>query len=290
MTTSEGGAASSGEDELLSRLYQQITEREDELLSRLYQQITERQAARFGAGYDIGAGLDRYRAWLGERAADEHSRPEAIQLQGSMALRAALAGTGVSAAAQDPGGPVVADGITQGSTSTSGGPSAGAEWDAVQAVTVLYITHSRSLVRLAALLVHDVATAEEIVQDCFVATHTAWRRIRDNEKALDYLRQCVVNRSRSALQHRVIVDKDAPKPAPDLPTAEQGALTLLERTAVVAAMRSLPPRQREALVLRYYGDLSEAQIAAAMSISRGAVKVHTARAIATLRAVLEIER
>jgi RNA polymerase sigma-70 factor (sigma-E family) len=165
-----------------------------------------------------------------------------------------------------------------------------AEWDAEQAVTAMYSTHYRSLVRLAALLVRDTATAEEVVQDSFVAMHTAWRRIRDNDKALSYLRQSVVNRSRSVLRHRVVVDRNAPKPAPDMPSAEQGALTLLERTAVVTALRSLPPRQREALVLRYYGDLSEAQIASAMGISRGAVKSHTARAIASLRAVLEMEK
>src|SRR5215471_2281675 len=163
-----------------------------------------------------------------------------------------------------------------------------AEWDAEQAVTAMYSTHYRSLVRLAALLVRDVATAEEVVQDSFIAMHGAWRRLRDNDKALSYLRQSVVNRSRSVMRHRV-VDKNAPKPAPDMPSAEQGALTLLERTAVVSALRSLPPRQREALVLRYYGDLSEAQIATAMGISRGAVKSHTARAIASLRAVLEME-
>jgi RNA polymerase sigma-70 factor (sigma-E family) len=163
------------------------------------------------------------------------------------------------------------------------------EWDAEQAVTAMYSEHYRSLVRLAALLVRDVATAEEVVQDSFIAMHTAWRRIRDNDKALSYLRQSVVNRSRSVLRHRVVVDRNAPKPAPDMPSAEQGALTLLERTAVVSALRSLPPRQREALVLRYYGDLSEAQIATTMGISRGAVKSHTARAIASLRAVLEME-
>ena len=163
-----------------------------------------------------------------------------------------------------------------------------AEWDAEQAVTAMYSTHYRSLVRLAAL-VRDVATAEEVVQDSFIAMHTAWRRIRDNDKALSYLRQSVVNRSRSVLRHRVVVDRNAPKPAPDMPSAEQGALTLLERTAVVSALRSLPPRQREALVLRYYGDLSEAQIATTMGISRGAVKSHTARAIASLRAVREME-
>jgi RNA polymerase sigma-70 factor (sigma-E family) len=164
-----------------------------------------------------------------------------------------------------------------------------AEWDVDRAVTALYSEHYRSLVRLAALLVRDIATAEEVVQDSFVAMHGGWRRLRDNEKALSYLRQSVVNRSRSVLRHRVVVDRNAPKPPPDMPSAEHGAITLLERSAVVAALRTLPPRQREALVLRYYGDLSEAQIAGAMGISKGAVKSHTARAMIALRSVLERE-
>ena len=167
--------------------------------------------------------------------------------------------------------------------------SVSGEWDATRAVTAIYTTHYRSLVRLAVLLVRDVATAEEVVQDSFIAMHTAWRRLRDTEKALSYLRQSVVNRSRSVLRHRMVVDKNAPKPAPDMPSAEQGAISLLERSAVIAALRRLPPRQREALVLKYYADLSEAQIATAMGISRGAVKSHTARGVAALRLVLELE-
>ena len=164
-----------------------------------------------------------------------------------------------------------------------------ASLDANRAVTELYAEHYRSLVRLAWLLVRDTATAEEVVQESFVAMHCGWRRLRDSEKALSYLRQSVVNRSRSVLRHRVVVDRNAPKPAPDMPSAEQGAIARLERSAVVAALRTLPARQREALVLRYYGDLSEAQIASAMGISRGAVKSHTARAMAALRTVLERE-
>jgi RNA polymerase sigma-70 factor (sigma-E family) len=167
--------------------------------------------------------------------------------------------------------------------------SATGEWDSARAVTEIYTTHYRSLVRLAALLVRDVATAEEVVQDSFIAMHGAWRRLRDTEKALSYLRQSVVNRSRSVLRHRMVVDKNAPKPAPDMPSAEQGALSLLERSAVIAALRTLPLRQREALVLKFYADLSEAQIATAMGISRGAVKSHTARGVAALRVVLELE-
>jgi RNA polymerase sigma-70 factor (sigma-E family) len=162
-----------------------------------------------------------------------------------------------------------------------------ADWDADRAVTELYETHYRSLVRLAALLVRDMGTAEEVVQDSFVAMHGGWRRLRDSEKALSYLRQSVVNRSRSVLRHRVVVDRNAPKPPPDMPSAEHGAIALLERAAVISALSTLPARQREALVLRFYGDMSEAQIAQAMQISKGAVKSHTARAMATLRTLLE---
>lgn len=164
-------------------------------------------------------------------------------------------------------------------------PVAGLEAD--RAVTELYHAHYRSLVRLAALLVRDVSTAEEVVQDSFVAMHSGWRRLRDSDKALSYLRQSVVNRSRSVLRHRVVVDRNAPKPPPDMPSAEHGAIALFERSAVISALRTLPPRQREALVLRFYADMSEAQIADAMQISKGAVKSHTARAMQALRMVLE---
>jgi RNA polymerase sigma-70 factor (sigma-E family) len=161
--------------------------------------------------------------------------------------------------------------------------------DADAAITELYGLHYRSLVRLATLLVHDIATAEEVVQDSFVALHAGLHRLRDSEKTLSYLRTAVVNRSRSVLRHRVVVDRNAPKPPPDMPSAEHGALTLIERSSVVAALRSLPERQREVVVLRFYGDLSEAQIAAAMGITRGAVKSHTSRAMSALRSVLERE-
>lgn len=160
-------------------------------------------------------------------------------------------------------------------------------WDADQAVTALYSANYRSLVRLAAMLVRDAGTAEEVVQDAFVAMHGGWRRLRDPDKALSYLRQSVVNRSRSVLRHRAVVEKYAPKGLPDAPSAEAGAIGELERSAVVDALARLPARQREALVLRYYADLSEAEIASAMGISRGAVKSHTARGMTALRNVLE---
>jgi RNA polymerase sigma-70 factor (sigma-E family) len=160
--------------------------------------------------------------------------------------------------------------------------------DADRVVAAIYCEHYRSLVRLATVLLRDLASAEEVVQDSFVAMHGAWLRLRDTDKALCYLRQSVVNRARSVLRHRVVVDKYAPTPPPSHePSAEQGALALLERSAVILALRALPQRQREALVLKFYGDFSEAQIAWAMGISKGAVKSHLARALAALRASME---
>jgi RNA polymerase sigma-70 factor (sigma-E family) len=162
-----------------------------------------------------------------------------------------------------------------------------AAWDASDAVTEIYKAHYNQLVRLAVMLVHDVQTAEEVVQDAFEAMHLAWRRMRDTEKALSYLRQTTVNKSRSVLRHRKVVEMHPPKPAPDEQSAEHAALTLIERSAVTSALRVLPERQREAIVLRYYGDFSEADIAKAMGISKGAVKSHTARAMAALKSILE---
>ena len=161
------------------------------------------------------------------------------------------------------------------------------EWSADLAVIELYSMHYRALVRLAAMLVRDTPTAEEVVQDAFIAMHDGWERLKDAEKALAYMRQAVVNRSRSVLRHRLVVEKNPQKPPPDMPSAEHGAMALLERSAVIAALRDLPERQREAIVLRYYADLSEAEIAATMRISRGAVKSHTSRGMAALRAALE---
>jgi len=228
---------------------------EDELLSRLYRQVAGGQESKFAAGYDTEAGLDRYRAWL-----REHSE---VASEAPVTVGAATSGAFLAA------------------------PTARSEWSAELAVVELYSMHYSALVRLAAMLVRDTPTAEEVVQDAFIAMHDGWERLRDAEKALAYMRQAVVNRSRSVLRHRMVVEKNQQKPSPDMPSAEHGALALLERSAVIAALRGLPERQREVIVLRYYADLSEAEIASAMKISRGAVKSHTSRGMAALRAALE---
>jgi RNA polymerase sigma-70 factor (sigma-E family) len=166
-------------------------------------------------------------------------------------------------------------------------------WTADEALEQLYAVHWRRLVRLSVLLVRDVGTAEEVVQDAFVAVHAHWGRLRDPDSALAYLRQAVVNGSRSTLRHRAVVQRHAALgpapsavPGPDLPGADAPALAADQRAAVLDAMRTLPQRQREVLALRYYLELSEAEIAEALGISRGAVKSHASRGAAALRGLL----
>ena len=156
-------------------------------------------------------------------------------------------------------------------------------------LTVLYTTHYRGLVRLAAYLTGDRDNAEEVVQDAYVKVLGRWGGVRDLDKGEAYLRQAVVNLSRSRVRHQTVVERKAPSPSPDIASAESGALAQLDRDSVVAALAALPRRQREAVVLRYYADLSEAQTAHAMGISAGAVKSHTSRAMAALRHLLEEE-
>ena len=158
--------------------------------------------------------------------------------------------------------------------------------NADRAVTALYLSHYRPLVRMAALLVQDLATAEEIVQDSFVAVHAVWRRRPDADLALSYLRRSVVDRSRVALRQHMVVDKLAPRLAPDLPTGEGQLSIEVEQSAFISALWTLPPRQREVVVLRYFADLPEAQVASATGISQAAVKAHAVQALTALRTEL----
>ena len=161
-----------------------------------------------------------------------------------------------------------------------------AAWTADEALEQLYAAHWRQLVRLSVLLVRDHGTAEEVVQDAFVAVHARWSRLRDPDKALAYLRQAVVNRSRSALRHRAVVARHAATVRPGRRRRPRPRDSD-RRAAVLDAMRALPDRQREVLALRYYLDLSEAEIADTLGISRGAVKSHASRGAAALRTLLQ---
>jgi RNA polymerase sigma-70 factor (sigma-E family) len=158
--------------------------------------------------------------------------------------------------------------------------------DADAAVEQLYAAHWRQLVRLSVLLVHDQAAAEDVVQDAFIAMHGHWSRLHDPDKALAYLRQAVVNGSRSALRHRVVVERHARTAPPGDLVVEGPGVGGSRRDAVQGALLHLSDRQREVLVLQHYLDWSEAQVAEALGITRGAVKAHAHRGRAALRDLL----
>ena len=159
-------------------------------------------------------------------------------------------------------------------------------WSADEALEVLYVAHWRRLVRLAVMLLHDQGAAEEVVQDSFVAMHSKWGRLHDPDKALAYLRQAVVNRSRSALRRRRTARGYLPPRSIEAARPDERAVLAEEHREILAALHRLAPRQREVLVLRYWSGLSEAEIADALGISRGAVKSTASRALDHLETMM----
>ncbi|WP_443065964.1 SigE family RNA polymerase sigma factor [Streptomyces sp. NBC_00503] len=157
----------------------------------------------------------------------------------------------------------------------------------VDHLTETYQAHYRSLLGLAALLLDDTASCEDVVQEAFIRVHSARSRVRDRDKTLAYLRQTVVNLSRSALRRRILGLKLLSKPMPDMASAEEGAYDLLERDDLIKSMRGLQRRQREVLVLRYFADMTEVQVAETLGISLGSVKAYGSRGIAALRVAME---
>jgi RNA polymerase sigma-70 factor (sigma-E family) len=150
----------------------------------------------------------------------------------------------------------------------------------------LYRTHRMRLIRLALLLVDEPATAEDVVQEAFTGLHRHWGNLRDSAAAVGYLRTAVVNGSRSVLRRRKTAREYTPPHAPNARSAESLAMLTAEHQHVVKALQQLPPRQREVLVLRYYGNLSEAEIAEAAGISKGTVKSTASRALEALQKIM----
>ena len=155
------------------------------------------------------------------------------------------------------------------------------------ALTALFSTHYRRLVGLARLLVNDQSGAEDVVQDAFLALGRRWGKLRDPDSAHAYLQRSVVNGARSRLRRSYVRQRLHLLPAPDEPSAESAALDRAQVARVRVLIGELSGRQREVLVLRYYLDLSEAEIAGLLGISTGSVKQHATRAINRLAARLE---
>ncbi|MGW5117336.1 RNA polymerase sigma factor [Streptomyces noursei] len=155
-------------------------------------------------------------------------------------------------------------------------------------LTELYHAHRLKMVRLAVLLVDDRATAEDVVQDAFAALYKRHgEQLGEVDNALAYLRTAVVNAARSVLRRRRTAREYTPPHEADAPSAEERVVLDEEHREVLAALGALTARRREVLVLRYWGDLTEAQIATTLGISRGAVKSLASRALDALEKILE---
>jgi RNA polymerase sigma-70 factor (sigma-E family) len=149
----------------------------------------------------------------------------------------------------------------------------------------LFAAHYQSLVRLAGLLGAD--DPEDIAQEAFARLHT--RRLRDDGAALPYLRATVCNLTRNRLRHLRVVRLRRPDPPEPVRSSEHSVLLAEEHRELLAALDRLPRRQREALVLRYWLDLSEREIAEAMGVSPGSVKTHASRGLSALGKSLKEE-
>jgi RNA polymerase sigma-70 factor (sigma-E family) len=153
-------------------------------------------------------------------------------------------------------------------------------------VTALYQEHALGLVRLAHVMLGDRAAAEDVVQEAFGGLYRRWAHLLDKDRALAYLRSSVLNGCRSARRRRRYAEaEDGARQAPAA-SAEAALLTTEERREVMHALRRLPGRQREVLVLRFYLDEPEAEIARLMGIRPSTVRSTTHRALTALGRLL----
>jgi RNA polymerase sigma-70 factor (sigma-E family) len=146
----------------------------------------------------------------------------------------------------------------------------------------IFADHHLGLLRLATLLVGDEATAEDVVQDAFTGLHEHWDELRTPAAALPYVRAAVVNGSRSALRRRAVSRRRGISHETPAGSAESVAVLNEERREVLVALERLPPRRREVLVLRYFLDLTDAEISVMLNISQPTVRSTAARALAAL--------
>lgn len=167
------------------------------------------------------------------------------------------------------------------------GPPGG---DATGGVTALYSAHAVSMIRIALIMLGERAAAEDVVQDAFFGLYRRWDKLADPANALTYVRSAVLNGCRDTLRRQARRDRRdrvAARSWQDIGSAEASALISEDHRRILAAVRRLPARQREALVCRFYLDLSEEETARAMGISRGTVKSATSRAVAALGRMLK---
>jgi RNA polymerase sigma-70 factor (sigma-E family) len=150
----------------------------------------------------------------------------------------------------------------------------------------VYLEAYPRLVGLARTILAGADGPEEVVQEAFVRTLARWGGVHDHDDPLPYVRSAVINLCRSRFRRKVV----PLRPADTEPSAEATAAGNARRDAVLAALATLPTRQREVVALRYFGGLSTVETARELSIAEGTVKAHLHRGLAALREQLEDQR
>jgi len=151
----------------------------------------------------------------------------------------------------------------------------------------LYRDNAKELVEMVWVFVGDKATAEDIVQEAFLRLHRAWPRLDHTRSLAGYLRTTAFNLARSGFRRRLVALRHRPPAAPDAASAEAGVILREDQRQVALALRTLPARQRECVVLRYWAELSDKEIAATLGLSPNSVKTHLRRGLASLEHRLE---
>lgn len=153
-------------------------------------------------------------------------------------------------------------------------------------VVAMYEQHGQGLVRMVRLFVDDRNAAEDLVQEAFIRLARSAHKIKDDRKAAAYLRSIVLNLARDhnrrglvSLRHRLPLD-DREASTEDIVVLSE------EHQRVVDALRALPNRQRDCLVLRYFDEFGVDEIAEALGISRNSVKTHLTRGMRALEGLL----
>jgi RNA polymerase sigma-70 factor (sigma-E family) len=167
-------------------------------------------------------------------------------------------------------------------------PEAGSREDCSANVMIAVFTGQYpALVRLAAMLLDDSHAAEDVVQDAYIRVAARHHRLRDPNRALAYLRQTVVNLARNSLRHQLVARRHAASNLPAAASAEEDAIDRFERQAVIRALRVLPRRHREVLVLRYCLQCSVEETAELLGLSAGSVKAYASRGVSQLKALID---
>lgn len=154
-------------------------------------------------------------------------------------------------------------------------------------VTALFDAHWLAMVRLALVSVGDRASAEDVAAEAFAQLLRRWDSLKDKANAVRYLRSSILNRSRSLLRRRGVARRYVPPHEPPRGSAECEVVLSEERRAVLQALITLPERRRQVLILRFYLNLPDAEIAKTLGVSEGAVRTHASRGLASLGRILK---